>query len=177
MIGDLLDMSRLESGGMDSPVREPATPAALVEGGIARVRMQLDGRAIEVAAPPGLPALLVDTALIERVIANLLENAVKYSPARGVIHVRAASAGGAIELRVEDDGPGIPAEYLDLVFEKFFRVKGDGRSAIPGTGLGLAICRGIVEAHGGQIWAENRPSGGACFSVRLPLSNTEPANS
>jgi len=177
MIGDLLDMSRLESGGMDSPVREPATPAALVEGGIARVRMQLGGRAIEVEAPPGLPPLLVDTALIERVIANLLENAVKYSPAQGVIHVSAALAGDAIELRVEDDGPGIPAEYLDLVFEKFFRVKGDGRSAIPGTGLGLAICRGIVEAHGGQIWAENRPSGGACFSVRLPLSNTEPANS
>jgi two-component system sensor histidine kinase KdpD len=73
-------------------------------------------------------------------------------------------------LCVEDDGPGIPAEHLEQVFDKFFRIKGPGRAPAPGTGLGLAICTGIVQAHGGRIWAENRPTGGARFVMRLPLA-------
>jgi two-component system sensor histidine kinase KdpD len=168
MIGDLLDMSRIESGGMDSPVRVPVMVTALVDGGVDRVRALLRGREIDVDLPADLPPVLADAGLIERVIGNLVENAAKYAPPDRPIRVAAVAEDDAIEVRVEDEGPGIPPEYLEQVFDKFFRVKGAGRSPIPGTGLGLAICRAIIQTHGGRIWAENRSSGGARFIVRLP---------
>jgi two-component system sensor histidine kinase KdpD len=116
-----------------------------------------------------LPPVPVDDAQIERVVANLVENAARYSPAGSPIGISAMRVGGEVELKVEGEGSGISACEQERVFEKFYRGTGAG-SGVGGTGLGLAICRGIVEAHGCSIRATNRPDGGACLTVRLPLA-------
>jgi two-component system, OmpR family, sensor histidine kinase KdpD len=170
LIGDLLDMSRIESGGLDSGARVPTEPVALVAAGLDRVRGLLGDRALVVDVPAALPRVAVDAAQLERVLANLVENAAKYSPAEGTIRVACTCTDGELELQVEDEGAGIPPEHIDRIFEKFFRSEAAKRSEASGTGLGLTICRGIVRAHGGRIWAENRPGGGARFVVALPLS-------
>jgi two-component system sensor histidine kinase KdpD len=132
----------------------------------------LADRPVIVEAADSLPELSLDTTQLEGVIANLLENASKYTPAESPLRLSATMVEGGIELRVEDEGPGIPPEDLDRIFEKF--VRGSRLSAsVPGTGLGLAICRGIVRANGGRIRAENRAEGGASFRVWLPLAATE----
>lgn len=168
LITDLLDASRLESGGLGPRERTRIRPASLVKRGVDRVRGLLEERRIILKVARDLPPILVDAVQIERVIANLVENAAKYSPPRTSICINGGVADGELELRVEDEGPGIPPEDLDRVFEKFFRSR-SGESSIPGTGLGLAISRRIVEGHGGRIWAENRQEGGARLIVRLPL--------
>jgi K+-sensing histidine kinase KdpD len=173
LIGDLLDMSRIESGGLEPGERQPASPAALVDGGLDRVRGLLRDRPVVVDVPPHLPLIDADVPQIERVVANLVENAAKYSVADGAIRVAAGMVDSELELCVEDDGPGIPEEDRERIFDKFYRVSNRHRFTVPGTGLGLAICRGIVEAHGGRIWAENNERGGARFIVRLPVSVEE----
>jgi two-component system sensor histidine kinase KdpD len=98
----------------------------------------------------------------------LLSNCVKYAPAGSTVHVRGATAGAdAVEVEVWNEGPPVPPEHLGRIFDKFYRVTDADR--VTGTGLGLSICKGIVEAHGGRIWAENRPDGFA-FHVQLPVS-------
>jgi K+-sensing histidine kinase KdpD len=149
LIRDVLDMTRLQSGGAD------------------RVRGQLSGRSVAVDVPDNLPPITADASQMERVIVNLVENAVKFSPPDRPIRLSGAVVDGTIELRVEDEGPGIPPDQLDLIFEKFYRIRTDS-SPVPGTGLGLAICRRIVEAHGGHLSAENYDCG-ARFILRLPV--------
>ena len=170
LIGDLLDLSRIDSGGLDSVKRSATRPAVLVAGGLQRVRSLLGERVLRVDVPAELPLVAVDVTQMERVVANLVENASKYSPSDGVIRVQGRSRGSMLEMTVEDDGPGIPPEELDRIFEKFYRVSGCGTSGVTGTGLGLAICRGIVCAHGGRVWAENRAEVGARFVVVLPVA-------
>jgi len=109
----------------------------------------------------------VDGPLFERVLINLLENALKYAGPRAHIGLNASVHHQALELEVWDDGPGIPAGQEKAIFEKFAR--GNKESAIPGVGLGLAICQAIIDVHGGTITARNRQEGGACFCVTLPL--------
>jgi PAS domain S-box-containing protein len=169
LVGDLLDLCFVEGRGLDPRERVPTLPRALVEGGLARAQGLLAGRPLRVEVPAALPPVAVDAAHLERVLANLVENAAKYSPPVRPITIGGAVAEGRLELRVEDEGPGIPPEYLERVFEKFFRLPPAGAAAVPGVGLGLAICHGIVRAHGGRIWAENRRAGGARFIVSLPL--------
>jgi two-component system sensor histidine kinase KdpD len=120
--------------------------------------------------PDDLPPVLADAAHLELALKNLLENAAKYSPPGTAIRVSGARVDWEVRLVVEDEGLGIPPEHLERVFERFFRVTGAGLPAQPGTGLGLAISRGIVRAHGGRVWAENRPEGGARFVVALPVA-------
>jgi signal transduction histidine kinase len=169
LIGDLLDLSGLESGGLGRAERAPARPADLVAGGLDRVRGLVPERRVELDLPADLPEVLVDASQIERVVANLLENAAKYATPGTAIRVGANLIQNGLELRVEDEGPGIPPEQSERVFEKFVRLE-TGRTAAAGTGLGLAICRRIVEDHGGKICAEQR-SGGARIVMRLPLAN------
>jgi two-component system sensor histidine kinase KdpD len=120
--------------------------------------------------PPGLPPLSLDFVLAEQVLFNLLDNAAKYSPTGGRIEVEARLVGGAVEIVVRDEGPGIPAEALDRLFHKFYRADAGDRQRA-GTGLGLAIAKGFVEALGGTIAARNRTDrSGAEFIVRYPLS-------
>jgi PAS domain S-box-containing protein len=171
LIGNLLDISRLESGAL-SIDGAPTPPRALLARGLERIRPLLADRSITIEAPETLPELTVDSVQMESVFANLFENAAKYTPVGSPLRLTAAEVDGGVELRVEDEGPGIPPADLDRIFDKF--VRGSRRSgSTPGTGLGLAICHGIVKASAGRIWAENRPSGGAAFVVWLPLSRSE----
>ena len=112
---------------------------------------------------------------IDQVLTNLIENAVRYTPKNSPIDVSAHCEGAQIVISVADRGPGIPSGDLDRVFDKFYRVL-DGKQTTghpTGSGLGLAVCKGLVEAHGGRIWAEAREGGGVVFSVSLPLGVME----
>jgi two-component system sensor histidine kinase KdpD len=124
-----------------------------------------------VRAAADLPQPSIDPVRIEQVIRNLVDNAVKFSPATGTIDVSAARHGEAIVVTVKDEGPGVAPEYHDRVFERFFRVEREG-STVAGAGLGLAICKRFVELHGGRIELESPSSHGAAFRFTLPLGES-----
>jgi signal transduction histidine kinase len=169
---DLLDIARLENEEAAEQARSTVPPSAIVAGGLDRVRRKLVGREVAVKIPDDLPDIEVDAGRVERVLANLVDNAVKYSPAGTVVQVVGRPVDGKVELAVEDEGPGIAAEHLDRIFDKFFRDR--IADNVAGTGLGLSICRTIMRAEGGAIWAENRPTGGARFVVTFPARNRKP---
>jgi two-component system sensor histidine kinase KdpD len=161
-VGNLLDMTRLEAGALKLK-REPHDVPDLIGSALGVLGQRLGGRDIEIDVPSGLPHVSLDFVLMAQVMVNLLDNALKYSPAGTPIEVKARVRGEWLELSVADRGPGIPEEDLERIFDKFYRVsRPDGSS---GTGLGLVISKGIVTAHGGRVWAENRPGGG----TRRPL--------
>ena len=166
VVGNLLDMARLNAG--DVQLRKEWQPLEEVVGSALKsVHTAIAGHRVVVGLPDDLPLLEFDASLIERVLSNLLENAAKYTPPASAISIGAARSGhDAVEIRVEDDGPGLPLGKEEDIFKKFER--GRPADASQGVGLGLAICRAIVEAHGGEIRAENRPSGGARFIFTLP---------
>jgi two-component system, OmpR family, sensor histidine kinase KdpD len=166
LVGNLLDMVRVETGGL--AVRKSWQP--LEEAlGVALVRLEdrLVRHPVETWLPPGLPLVPIDELLIEQVFINLLENAVKYTPAGTSVAVSAWVEGDAVAVEVADRGPGVPAGSEEAVFRKFYRAPGADQAS--GAGLGLTICRGIVAAHGGQIWVAPHPGGGAAFRFTLPL--------
>lgn len=166
LVENLLDMARLESG----PVALQRDWQALEEilgTQLQQWRQRLAPRQLSLRLPPELPLLRCDPRLIERVVANLLENCGKYTPPETHIVMRVTVNEAAVVLVVEDDGPGL-GEDPDLLFRKFCR--GDNAAEQSGAGLGLAICRSIMEAHGGRILAENRSPHGARFIVSLPRS-------
>jgi two-component system sensor histidine kinase KdpD len=171
LIDDLLNMSRLESGVAAQHERAGVTPAVFISAGLDRVRGLLGDARVRVDVRPDLPEVSADAVQLEQVIANLVENAAKYGKATVQIGVTAARVADELELAVEDDGPGIPEEDLEHVFDKFYRARQTEHSGVPGTGLGLAICKAIVEAHAGRIWAENLSRGGARLVVRLPIQS------
>ena len=169
LVADLLDVARIETGTL--PVApEPAEVAALVD----RARsafISAGGRnnlAIEIG--PDLPLVMADRLRIVQVLGNLLSNAARHSSESSVITVTAVREGVYVAVSVADEGRGIPSELLPFLFRKFTRIEGDERgSGVLGSGLGLAICKGIVEAHGGRIWAESEGLGmGARFTFTLP---------
>ncbi|KQQ47365.1 sensor protein KdpD [Duganella sp. Leaf126] len=173
MVANLLDMARIQSGEVKfnlqwQPLEEVVGSALRASGS------QLTAHTVRTALPAGLPLLRYDAVLIERVLANLVENAAKYTPPGSTIEIGAALHGQWINITVADDGPGLPPGREEAIFEKFTR--GERESAKPGVGLGLAICRAIVEAHGGRIvaTAHAAPLGGAAFMLSLPLG-TPPA--
>ena len=139
----------------------------LVGSALAQLGGRLEGHPVSVQVPEGLPLVPLDFVLMVQVLYNLLDNALKYSPAGAPIEVRAREAGSQLELAVADRGAGIPGADLAYVFDKFYRVQ--HRGAASGTGLGLSICKGIVEAHGGAIRADNRDGGGTIITLWLPL--------
>jgi two-component system sensor histidine kinase KdpD len=129
---------------------------------------------VEAHVPETLAPVPLDYVQIGEVLSNLIENAVKYTPPGSHITITAEQDGSSIRLAVEDDGPGIPAEALPRVFEKFYRVSGGDGVRTKGLGLGLAIARGFVEAHGGTLEAFSPPPGkerGTVFVVTLPLAH------
>jgi two-component system sensor histidine kinase KdpD len=167
LVGNLLDMSRIESGALH-PAREWEDLGDIVGAVLARMRQQLHGRTVKVDLPADLPLIWANAALIDQVLTNLLSNALKYTPAQTPVTIDAEVRRDTIQVRVADQGAGIATDALPHIFDKFFRVADPERHA-DGTGLGLAICKGIVEAHGGRIWANNRAQGGAEFVFTLPL--------
>jgi two-component system sensor histidine kinase KdpD len=169
LIDDLLSMSRLESGAATQHEHVAVEPAVFISAGLDRVRGLLGDAHVRVDIASDLPKVTVDAAQLEQVIANLVENAAKYGRTTVQIGVTAERVDNELELAVEDDGPGIPEEDLEHVFDKFYRARRTEHAGVPGTGLGLAICRAIVEGHAGRIWAENLSHGGARLVVRLPI--------
>jgi two-component system sensor histidine kinase KdpD len=164
LVNNLLDMARLQVGS--TRLRKEWQPLEEVVGTSLRaVEPLLNGRRARVELAAGLPLVELDAVLIERVLCNLLENAAKYAP-QGDIEIVARKNGEWVEVAVQDRGPGLPAGMEERVFELFER--GVQQAATSGVGLGLAICKAIVEAHGGQIRADNRSGGGARFMFTLP---------
>ncbi len=167
-VGNLLDITRLESGALEVK-RDAVDLADIVGSTVRRAANILARHEVKIDLGPDLPMLRLDFVLFEQVLFNLLDNAAKYSPAGSTISIEATQSGGDVIIAVADEGIGIPAEDLERIFDKFYRVKASDRQRA-GTGLGLAICRGFIEAHGGTITAANRAGGvGAVFTVRLPV--------
>ena len=170
LVDQLLDLSQLESGSVPLS-REPVELAPLVQRVAGDVTASRPDRVVEVRSevPKDLPVVNADPERLHQVLFNLLDNAYRFSPTGGVVTVRAARDNGALRVSVEDTGPGIPAEHLPLVFERFYRADPSRSRQDGGTGIGLAIARSVVEAHGGEIWAESTVGKGATFSFVLPV--------
>jgi two-component system sensor histidine kinase KdpD len=166
LVASVLEMTRLEAGTI-SLHRDWHAVDEIAGAALARVRAPLAAHRVATAIEAGLPLARVDAGLVEQALANLLENAARYTPPGTQVTLRAERDRGELRISVEDDGPGLPAGDPDRLFDKFQRGAAEG--AIGGVGLGLAICRAIVRLHGGQIWAERRPAGGAAFRFTLPL--------
>jgi two-component system, OmpR family, sensor histidine kinase KdpD len=171
LVRNLLDMTRLDAGALK--VRKELQPLEEVVGAaLYRLDDRLRGRPVGTDIPGDLPLVPFDAILIEQVLINLIENAIKHTPAGSPIDVAARALAGEVEIEVADRGPGVDRPNQERVFEKFYRVReGEGG----GVGLGLTICRGIVSAHVGRIWVEERAHGGASFRFTLPLDHTAPA--
>lgn len=173
LVDNLLDMTRLESGAIRVN-RDWQVLEEIVGSSLHHVRDQLARHTVTTQLPANLPLVQVDGVLFEQVFVNLLENAARYTPAGSRIEISAREIASGVEIRVTDNGPGLPRGTESQLFEKFVRgdsVSPDGRR---GVGLGLAICRGIVQAHGGSITAHNRPEGGAEFVITLPCRQRPP---
>jgi len=169
LVDNLLDTARLQAGGLMVD-KKPVDLGALARSVVEKARETSPMHRFALEFPDVFPLVLGDERRLEQVLNNLIDNAVKYMPDGGTIRVRGEVQDHRIAVGVQDGGEGIPEEYLGKVFEPFFRVDAPLTRQVRGTGLGLAICRGIVEAHGGTIWAESRPGRGSTFTFTLPLS-------
>jgi two-component system sensor histidine kinase KdpD len=168
LVGNLLDMTRLESGGVE--LRRDLYPLEEIVGTVLqRMEPQLEGRAVTTELAENLPMVFVDDVLLGQVLWNLLENAAKYTPPGAPLELAAFESGGAILIEVRDRGPGIAPGEEERIFEKFYRGKSDN---VRGAGLGLPICRAIVQAHRGTIQALARDGGGTTFRISLPTQST-----
>ena len=155
LIGDLLDVARIETGEL-SVAPAPAEVATLVDEARSRFQSGGGGNNLRIDLSPELPLVMADGRRIIQVLNNLLTNAARYSHEASAIGVSAVREGYHVAVTVTDEGRGIAAERLPHLFRKFSRIDGEDRGRdIAGSGLGLAICKGIVEAHGGRIWAES----------------------
>ncbi len=166
LVGNLLDMTRLEAGALKVK-REPADLQDLIGTALGQMEPRLSGRSVQVDAPEDLPLVRLDFVLIGHVLNNLLDNALKYSPEGSPLEIKLQTADGEVQISVKDRGMGIPPSDLQHIFDKFYRVHRS--TQVTGTGLGLAICKGIVEGHGGRIWAANREGGGVSMTIALPV--------
>lgn len=168
LVSNLLHITHLESGGVQLR-RQPYYIDELIGSSLMHVEKKLEGHTVKTQVDADLPMVDVDGILIEQLLINLLENAARYTPSGSVVTVRAKAQYGNVEVRVEDNGPGIPPGDLEKVFEKFYTVSRTDKHR--GTGLGLAICKAIVTTHGGEMGVENNPGGGASFHFTLPLAH------
>ena len=154
LVDNLLDMSQIEAGTL-MPHKEWHLLEDLVEGALRRTAQTLDTRNIEISIPENIPPIFVDAVEMQQVLMNLIDNAVKYSSLYSPIQLLARVGPQQIEVLVSNTGEPIQAQDLERIFERFFRGQPPSKEPIRGTGLGLAICKGIIEAHGGRIWAES----------------------
>ena len=168
LMRELLDLSKIESGKA-APVRAPVATSVLVRDASEPLRRQAEAAGIHftIDAPAALPSVSVDRRQIERVVTNLVTNAIRVTPSHGSITVSAAQRDGDVSISVSDTGIGIPRDYLTKIFEPFVQVPG---ASSGGTGLGLAISRTIVEAHGGELRVDSEPGQGSTFTFTVPIS-------
>lgn len=168
LVQDVLNTSRLESGDL-SMQPEPISILPVVRQAIEQLQARENERVIQEPIKPGLPMVFADRDRVSEVLANLLDNADKYSSPDGKIEVGVSANQVEVTVSVRDFGAGLPQGDLDRLFDKFYRTDGSDSQAAYGYGLGLYVCRRLVEAQGGHIWAENHPDGGAVFSFTLPV--------
>ncbi|MET3810109.1 PAS domain S-box protein [Arthrobacter sp. UYEF3] len=172
LINDILDIERLNSGKVALELRE-CDVAVLAERSLEVMRSMADGAGVRLTLDSQPAVHVVDPDRIEQTITNLLSNAIKFSPAGAEVRLAVRSEAGQLTIQVRDDGRGIPADDLERIFDRFQQVDGSDARDKGGTGLGLAICRTITEQHGGRIWAESSPGGGATFTMTLPAAQAE----
>ena len=168
LVANLLDMSRIEGGAL-KPEKEWYPIDELIHDVLGHMQPLLQGREVKTDIPEDLPPVQLDYLEIEQVLTNLIENAVRYTPSDSPIDVGVQNEGDHLVISVADRGPGIPPADLERVFDKFYRVLGPASARPTGSGLGLAVSKGLVEAHEGSIWAENRKGGGSIFRFTLPF--------
>ncbi len=171
LINNILDMARLDAGVVKlnkqwHPVEE------IIGTVLTSLQKHLSGRQVKVNIPPGIPLIYADAVLIEQVLINLIENALRYTPSGTNIEITIETLPQKVKIAVTDFGPGIPKGQEEHLFEKFYQARSEGAQS--GVGLGLAICRAIVEAHGGSIKGRNNPEGGAVFTFTLPNDQSPP---
>ena len=171
LVEDLLTLTRSRSGMIMAP--EPVRLHRLVNKVILDLGGRLGSYPLTVDVPANLPVVEADPVALEQVLRNLTENAVQHSPRGARVEITAVTRGEEVVVSVLDHGDGLTPEDLDRVFEPFYRAPATIRSGAQGAGLGLAVCRRLVEMHGGRIWAENRPAGGAAFRFTLPVAREE----
>ena len=169
LASDLLDLSRLEAGYR--PRVESVSLASALSTVLSTLRVRAEDKKIDIRAQltPGLPPLAVERAALEQMLGNLLENAVKYTPDGGAVEVTASSGEGTARVTIADTGPGIAAEHLPRLFERFYRVDNARSRELGGTGLGLSIVKHLAIAHGGDVSVESEVGKGSRFTLRLPL--------
>ena len=170
LIGNLLNMTRLESGHV-KPKLDWCDVADLIQVTLKEIEREMGRHRVSIQVPPGLPLARMDFVLMQQALTNLLLNAAVHTPPGTAVQVRAAIESDTLLLTVSDDGPGLPPEAVPYIFDKFYRAPS---AAAGGTGLGLTIVKGFVEAQGGLVQAENKPGGGARFTIRLPVSKPPP---
>jgi two-component system sensor histidine kinase KdpD len=171
LVHNLLDMTRLESGGIQAR-KDWHSLEEIVGGALTRMEKALGARQVVIDLPADLPLVPLDPVLMEQVLINVLDNAIKYTPTDAPIEISASLDSGAVTVTIADRGPGFAPGEVERVFDKFYR--GETGAERSGAGLGLAIVRGIVETHGGRVVAESRPDGGALFRIVLPLGESPP---
>jgi two-component system sensor histidine kinase KdpD len=159
-------MSRIESGAL-KPKREWNILAEIIEGVLARMKHLAIEHQIRLNVAETLPLVPVDYVQLQQVFTNLISNSLKYAPAHTTVAIDAHVQDDVIHVQLSNKGPQVPHEDLERIFDKFYRITAADR--VTGTGLGLSICKGIIEAHGGRIWAENL-SDGLAFNFTLPLT-------
>jgi signal transduction histidine kinase len=176
LVDDLQELALADAGQLGIE-REPTDLAALIQRTISAIapRAEQDGISLITDLAPDLPTLSVDPQRLSQVLGNLLDNAVQHSPEGGTITVRATTVREDVRVDVVDQGPGLTAEELSLVFERFYRGDRARARATGGAGLGLAIVKQLVEAHGGRVWAESFEGEGTTFSFSLPVETPETA--
>ncbi|MGH7929946.1 MAG: HAMP domain-containing sensor histidine kinase [Candidatus Binatia bacterium] len=169
LVTSLLDLSKMEAGMMTYSLEKSAV-APLIHKAVMEITPLVEAKEIKIETDVAaeLPPLKVDRERVLQVLRNLLGNAAKFTPKAGKVKVVARPVNGGIEISVWDTGPGIAAEKIDAIFDKFQQGTSNGASSTNGTGLGLAIAKQIVTSHGGQIWAENQPERGSTFFFVLP---------
>jgi two-component system sensor histidine kinase BaeS len=175
LLNDLLDLARSDAGRL-SIRPQPTEVAALVEDVVRTMRAQTESasQSLTEQIQPGLPLIDVEPDRIRQILVNLITNAHEYSPEGASIQVTARPAGAEVEIAVSDNGPGIPKEQQERIFERFTRGDAGLTQRVGGTGLGLAISKSLAEAHGGSIGAESTVGEGSTFRLRLPVASALP---
>jgi two-component system, OmpR family, sensor histidine kinase KdpD len=171
LVGNLLDLARIRAGAL-TPTRQPGAMDEIVEVVLARMRSRLADHVVTADLPATLPDVSVDPVQLDQVLTNLLENAGRHAPKGSEIRVSVLWMHGAVQVRVSDEGPGIPFDERDRVFEAFYR--GSSSPETSGSGLGLAISKAVVVAHGGRIWIEDNPGGGCVVAFEIPGEDDGP---
>ena len=170
MVNDLLDIARIESGKVIMKVSEQDLKD-IISSASDLILIQCKNKNIELMQdlPKSLPEIMVERNQIERVFINLLGNAVKFTPEKGKITIKAHKEGGFVQVDIKDSGIGVPMDALAKIFDEFYRVDNPVNQEVKGTGLGLSLVKYIIEAHKGKIWVESKLGQGSTFSFTLPI--------